>query len=47
MKMKNMTNYEKLNEQLSELNIDLELSKEELKEIEKGFDEQIKKGNEE
>jgi hexokinase len=42
-----MTNYEKLNEQLSELNIDLELSKEELKEIEKRFDEQIKKGNEE
>jgi hypothetical protein len=42
-----MTNYEKLNEQLRELNIDLQLSKEELKEIEKAFDEQIKKGNEE
>ena len=42
-----MTNYEKLNEQLRELNIDLQLSKEELKEIEKAFDEQIKKYNEE
>ena len=37
--MKNMTNYEKLNEQLSELIIDLQLTKEELKEIEKIFDE--------
>ena len=34
-----MTNYEKLNEQLSELIIDLELTKEELQEIEKIFDE--------
>jgi hypothetical protein len=34
-----MTNYEKLNEQLSELIIDLQLTKEELKEIEKIFDE--------
>jgi hypothetical protein len=42
-----MTNYEKLNEQLSELIIDLELTKEELIELEKRYDEQIKKGNEE
>lgn len=35
-----MTNYEKLNEQLSELIIDLQLTKEELKEIEKIFDEE-------
>ena len=34
-----MTNYEKLNEQLSELIIDLQLTKEELQEIEKIFDE--------
>jgi chaperonin cofactor prefoldin len=40
MKNNNMTNYEKLNEQLSELIIDLQLTKEELKEIEKIFDEE-------
>jgi hypothetical protein len=45
--MNNITNYEKLNEQLSKLNIDLELSKEDLTEIEKAYDAQIKKGNEE
>jgi len=39
MKNNDMTNYEKLNEQLSELIIDLELTKEELQEIEKIFDE--------